>query len=721
MDKQLFFESLIATSPKKRIHRKCLLPLSKAPENCPPPLLCAGRKEVVVLPKSIQFRAFGSPAFVRYFRMGRQRAQTRNRRPRRVAERRSSRPPGKRGALYAYRALYAYGRSGSAIEERRAPLFFHCQKEEQQQFKAQGLFRLMKDINLWIAAAKALSPLRAAAPLYAATRLYAAPFGAGERRVEIKALETLRDSVMSSKVAEGKQAGTTDATPPPGALYALYAFGAKQKARRKGPLLDEIRADFRRRVAEEEMGGPRRVAPFTPPSRPSAATRRLGRLQKRTRCAAPLAAPRAATRLWVRRVDPSDAGAAALAKKKAQSKSFDPPPFTPFTPFTPQDFFATRLVQEVIRSILEGVYEPYFLSCSHGFRPGRSQHTCLKQIRRDFVGTVWFIEGFGFSQCFNKIDKQVLLGLMRRRIRDNRFLNLFYQVLETSPSPSGVKGGGCAAAAEGTGGGGPLLCNTGGLLCNIVLHELDLFVMRLKRIVDRGGKGGGGGLTVNESWQQSAALIDRTPPAHRAALYASGGAEAGKKGAALYAFVGGHRPLGQRIGTRSVRQINYVRFASDFLIGVIGPRALAERIRGLVTRFIEVRLKLSLDKKTRRKPIQSPNVLSADAFQGPFSLPNQHGSVPMRVCNQEAGSQGEKARSAALAALRKGATRLHTISGAKKIAFLGYLLISHSTRRRNQCRGGGAHWFGIGRSGGLSLPCRYAESDKASGGSGILR
>lgn len=50
--------------------------------------------------------------------------------------------------------------------------------------------------------------------------------------------------------------------------------------------------------------------------------------------------------------------------------------------------FQDRLVQEVIRVILETIYEPRFLSNSHGFRPGRSQHTCLRQVRRDFRGTI---------------------------------------------------------------------------------------------------------------------------------------------------------------------------------------------------------------------------------------------------------------------------------------------------------------------------------------------
>ena len=52
-----------------------------------------------------------------------------------------------------------------------------------------------------------------------------------------------------------------------------------------------------------------------------------------------------------------------------------------------------KLVQEVVRMILEVIYEPNFSDNSHGFRPNRSCHTCLGQIKRVYTGTKWFVEG----------------------------------------------------------------------------------------------------------------------------------------------------------------------------------------------------------------------------------------------------------------------------------------------------------------------------------------
>lgn len=162
MDKQLFFKSLIAASPK-RTH-KCRT-VSEAPENC------------AKMPKSIQFRAFGGTGepFVRLdFRMG-QRALSYERQ--------------RTGAFLSFSSPRPGGRGGSPWTERLRALWKHCQKE---QFKAEGLFRLMKDINLWIAAYKKLSP---------------GSKNGGERPkgTLIKALETLRDSVINKGSPTGRQ------------------------------------------------------------------------------------------------------------------------------------------------------------------------------------------------------------------------------------------------------------------------------------------------------------------------------------------------------------------------------------------------------------------------------------------------------------------------------------------------------------------------------------
>jgi len=89
-----------------------------------------------------------------------------------------------------------------------------------------------------------------------------------------------------------------------------------------------------------------------------------------------------------------------------------------------------KLLQEVLRSLLEAYYEPQFSDRSHGFRPGLGCHTALSAIRRSWTGTRWFIEG-DITSYFDSIDHEILLQILRRRIHDERFLNLLSGLLAT--------------------------------------------------------------------------------------------------------------------------------------------------------------------------------------------------------------------------------------------------------------------------------------------------
>src|SRR3954462_10420211 len=64
--------------------------------------------------------------------------------------------------------------------------------------------------------------------------------------------------------------------------------------------------------------------------------------------------------------------------------------------------WSDKLLQEVMRSILDAYYEPQFSPTSHGFRPGRGCHTALRDISNAWSGTVWFIEG-DIKGCFDNI------------------------------------------------------------------------------------------------------------------------------------------------------------------------------------------------------------------------------------------------------------------------------------------------------------------------------
>ena len=78
--------------------------------------------------------------------------------------------------------------------------------------------------------------------------------------------------------------------------------------------------------------------------------------------------------------------------------------------------------------MLEAIYEPGFSVHSHGFRPNRSCHTCLTEVKRTFTGVKWFVEG-DIKGCFDNIDHHILISIVRRRITDESFIELLWKFL----------------------------------------------------------------------------------------------------------------------------------------------------------------------------------------------------------------------------------------------------------------------------------------------------
>jgi group II intron reverse transcriptase/maturase len=87
-----------------------------------------------------------------------------------------------------------------------------------------------------------------------------------------------------------------------------------------------------------------------------------------------------------------------------------------------------KVIQECVRLILEAIYEPIFSDHSHGFRPGRSCHTALESLRRNWVGTKWTLK-IDIAECFERVDHHRLLDILREKIADDRFLNLIRKFL----------------------------------------------------------------------------------------------------------------------------------------------------------------------------------------------------------------------------------------------------------------------------------------------------
>jgi group II intron reverse transcriptase/maturase len=227
-----------------------------------------------------------------------------------------------------------------------------------------------------------------------------------------------------------------------------------------------------------------------------------------------------------------------------------------------------KLLQEVIRLLLEPYYEQRFSIHSHGFRPKRGCHTALNEIRNHWKGTVWFIEG-DIKGCFDNMDHSILLEIIRRDIHDGRLLNLLDGLLKAGylewekyhDTLSGTPQGGIISP----------------LLANIYLNDLDKFVEdTLIPAYTRGKK-----RRNNPRYESLRRRRMRT-------LKKLDFDEVKRITQEL------RRMPSLDPTDLDYRRLRYIRYADDFLLGFVGPKEEAEQIRQRLGNFLEEKLKLTL-------------------------------------------------------------------------------------------------------------------------------
>lgn len=243
--------------------------------------------------------------------------------------------------------------------------------------------------------------------------------------------------------------------------------------------------------------------------------------------------------------------------------------------------FEDKLVQEVVRMILEAIYEGHFETTSHGFRPKRSCHTALLHIQKTFSGAKWFIEG-DIKGFFDNIDHDVLVGILRERISDDRFIRLIRKFLKAGyvedwtfhNTYSGMPQGGIVSP----------------ILANIYLDKLDKYVKEYVRHFDMGTKrrpGKESNDLANERKRTVRKLKKIKDGTEKAALVARLKAIEQERAA----FPSGDEMDG------SYRRLKYIRYADDFILGVIGSKEDALRIKEDIKSFLSESLALELSEE----------------------------------------------------------------------------------------------------------------------------
>lgn len=239
--------------------------------------------------------------------------------------------------------------------------------------------------------------------------------------------------------------------------------------------------------------------------------------------------------------------------------------------------FTDKLIQEVLRMILESVYEPVFSDYSHGFRPNRSCHTALTKIKAQFPGMRWFVEG-DIKGCFDNIDHQVLVNIINTKIKDARLIKLIFKMLKAGyledwkyhNTYSGTPQGGIISP----------------IFSNIYLNELDKFAESMMNDFDKPRP------------QRLTPEYDALQKELKRVKYRLKTAKGEEKSVLLKLRKSLRSELVKTPCTAQTdKKIKYIRYADDFIIGVKGNKEDCIDIKAKFSEFIKNSLKMELSEE----------------------------------------------------------------------------------------------------------------------------
>ncbi len=129
-----------------------------------------------------------------------------------------------------------------------------------------------------------------------------------------------------------------------------------------------------------------------------------------------------------------------------------------------------QLIEEVLKLILDAIYEPTFNNSSHGYRSNKSCHTALREINSNFFNSTYLIS-FTIND-FKSFNNHILIQILRKRIKDERFIRLIWKFLKAGYFKQWH--------INRTFSGQPIGCPLNQILLNIYLNELDQFINKLE-------------------------------------------------------------------------------------------------------------------------------------------------------------------------------------------------------------------------------------------------
>lgn len=243
--------------------------------------------------------------------------------------------------------------------------------------------------------------------------------------------------------------------------------------------------------------------------------------------------------------------------------------------------FIDKLLQEVVRMILEAIYEGSFERSSHGFRPQKSCHTALISIQKSFNCTKWFIEG-DIKGFFDNINHDVLINILRERIADDRFIRLIRKFLNAGYVEDWV----FHKTYSGTPQGGII----SPILANIYLDKFDKYIKEYINQFDKGKRRHRS--SAARHWEKKKYCLTKKLKIEKDETVRQQLIKQIReiiKERQKY-------PASDEMDL-SFKRMKYVRYADDFLIGVIGTKEDSKQIKDDIKSYLNEVLKLELSEE----------------------------------------------------------------------------------------------------------------------------
>lgn len=235
--------------------------------------------------------------------------------------------------------------------------------------------------------------------------------------------------------------------------------------------------------------------------------------------------------------------------------------------------WSDKLLQEVIRLILEAYYEPQFSEYSHGFRRNRGCHTALDSIskKEGWSSVKWFVEG-DIENCFGDLNIEVMLSILSEKIKDNRFLNLIKYLMRSGYVENWQYHKTLSGCPQGS--------VIGPILANIYMDRLDKYIE--DSIIPEYSKGKK--RKANKEYEKIGRRMRKAKKNKDWKNY-----KCLRKQLQTMPSKDNYDP--------DFKRIYYVRYCDDWLLGLSGSKEDAEIIKEKIRIFLREKLKLNLSEE----------------------------------------------------------------------------------------------------------------------------